>query len=323
MFDFISIGSATVDVFLTSKNFKLIKDDETEKGALYQVVGSKVDVDQKTISSGGGATNSAVCFSRLGFSSSCLARFGQDIFSQFITKDLKDNQVDTSLLLQYENEETDYSTILVDQTGGRTILISRGNTRLEESDIDFTFLQSRWFYISSLEGNLTLLAKLLTHARQNNIKVALNPGLRELEQQSTLIPLLKGVDVLILNTAESELLTQKETAQPDFWTTLLSYGAVCNIVTQGRDGAHLLTADNHFFAPILTQEPVDETGAGDAFGSAFTAGLALGFDLRKSFHLAFSSSASVVMHLGAKTGLLKKEDLLSWLEKDFDLQTIK
>ncbi len=322
MFDTISIGSATVDVFLTSKNFKLIKDDDTQKGALYQVVGSKVDIDKKAISSGGGATNSSVCFQRFGLSASCLARFGKDIFSQFIQKDLKDNQVDTSLLVQFDNEETDYSTILVDETGGRTILISRGNTKLEEENIDFSSLDAKWFYISSLEGNLDLLKKLLTHAKEKNIKVALNPGLRELNQQDILIPLLKDVEVLILNTTESEILTRKTLDTPDFKTTLLSYRSTYNIVTQGRDGAHLITKDTHLFAPVLAQSPVDETGAGDSFGSAFTAGLIMGFDKEKSLKLALSSSASVVMSLGAKAGLLYKKDIDTHLQKEFSIQKI-
>jgi len=322
MFDIISIGSATVDVFLTSKNFKLVKDDKTEKGSLYQVVGSKVDVDRKVISSGGGATNSSVCFSRLGLNSSCLARFGKDIFSQFITKDLKENNVDLSFLSQHEGEETDYSTVLVDQTGGRTILISRGNTRLEETVIDFSKLQAKWFYISSLEGNLSLLEKIINHARENQIKVAINPGLRELNQSPELIPLLKKCEVLILNTTESEILTKKNIGHPDFWSTLLSFGTTYNIVTQGRDGAHITTQNKHLFAPIIATSPVDETGAGDAFGSGFTAGLTLGFDLEKSFKLALSSSASVVSHIGAKTGLLYEKDLSSWLTRDFQIQTL-
>jgi len=322
MFDTISIGSATVDVLLTSQSFKLIADDDTPKGALYQVVGSKVDIDQKVISSGGGATNSAVCFARLSLSASCLVRFGKDIFSQFVTKDLKDNQVDTSLLSQNAGEETDYSTILVDQSGGRTILISRGNTRLEEKSIDFSSLNAKWFYISSLEGNLPLLTKLISHATQNGIKVALNPGLRELAQRDLLIPLLKDVQVLILNTTESEILTQTTLSDSAFQTTLLSYGSAKNIVTQGRDGAHLITRRAHLFAPVVAQSPTDETGAGDSFGSAFTAGLIMGFDQKKSFKLALSSSASVVMSLGAKTGLLYKKDINTWLEKEFNIKAL-
>ena len=52
-------------------------------------------------------------------------------------------------------------------------------------------------------------------------------------------------------------------------------------------------------------QPVDETGAGDAFGSGFIVGLIKGSSLTGSFNLAMANGASVVKFLGAKKGLLR------------------
>ena len=43
---------------------------------------------------------------------------------------------------------------------------------IKYADIDFSKMQAKWFYISSLGGNLNLLSKLLNFAKKNNIYVA-------------------------------------------------------------------------------------------------------------------------------------------------------
>ncbi len=299
MFDIISIGAATIDIFVKSDQF-VVKDNLL--GLEYS---SKNEITYSLISSGGGATNSAVAISRLGLKAGCLSLLGNDPLSLYIFKDLKENNVATDLLIHLDNEVTDFSVILVSPDGGRSILTNRGSSRLEKSQIVWDkLINTTWFYITSLEGNLELLEQLVGFATEHQIKIALNPGNRELSETTRLVPLLSHVDFLLLNKAESELITGIEVNQTGYWEKLLSFGSKITAVTNGREGAYILTREQKLFSPIINTKPIDETGAGDSFGSTFIAAQTHHLNLNDSLFWAIKNSASVVSMLGAKPGLL-------------------
>lgn len=302
--DVISIGAATVDIFVKSDAMVLVNNK------LSIAASSKNEINSTLISSGGGATNSSVSFSRLGLKSACLSLLGTDPLSQYINQDIKDNSVDSKLLIEHTNETTDYSVILVAKDGSRSILTNRGSSRLKTSQIDFDkIVNTKWLYITSLEGNLDLLEHLIGFAKENNIKVALNPGNRELSLPKRLHPLLRYVDFLLINGVESEILTGINCYQSNFPDKLLSFGAHINAVTNGRDGAYIYTSEGRLYSPIINTLPVDETGAGDSFGSAFVASLIHDNNLETSLSWGIKNSASVVSALGAKTRLLTLNEI--------------
>ncbi|HEX8923861.1 MAG TPA: carbohydrate kinase family protein, partial [Patescibacteria group bacterium] len=260
-------------------------------------------------------------FSRLKLHSACVSLLGDDHLKAYIISDLTADGVDTSLLNHFPGELTDYSVILVASDGGRTIITNRGSTCLESKNIDWDKIKgTSWFYISSLEGNIGLLEELVGFAHENNIKVALNPGNRELSQPSSLIPLLSYVDFLLLNRTESEGLTLLSADTPKFWEKLKSFGTPIIAVTNGRDGAHVLFDGQKFYSPIINTNPVDETGAGDSFGSAFVAALIHGLDPQLALQWGIHNSASVVSSLGAKIGLLTF-DTMNLNLKDYAAKT--
>lgn len=308
-FDVITIGAATVDIFAKSLQYRVAD------GLISLPSSSKNEISHSLICSGGGATNASVSFSRLKLNTACLALLGSDPLSTFVLNDLQTYKVDSSLLVRPQTESTDYSIILVSQDGGRTILTNRGNSYLQDKHITWSKIaHTKWFYITSLEGNLDLLEKLIGFALENKIKISLNPGRRELSKRQALIPLLQHVDFLLLNKEESETLTNLSITHPDFWNKLLSFKSKIIAVTNGRHGAHILTPDQNLFSPVINTQLVDETGAGDSFGSTFVASLIYGHTLDTSLLWALKNSASVVSHLGAKTGLLTKNKIKSIIQ---------
>lgn len=298
MFDVISIGAGIVDIFVKSDKFILVNN------LLSLEASSKNEISQSLIASGGGATNSAVSFTRLGLKSAPLSLIGSDHLRHFIIDDLKINKINSTLLITDSVNPTDFSIILVAPDGSRSILTNRGNSRLEESQIDWSKLKTKWLYITSLEGNLDLLEKIIGFAKENNIKIALNPGNRELSQRKKILPLLKFVDFLLLNRTEAETLTELDFDDDNFWPKLLLSKPSIVAVTDGRNGAYVITPQSHLYSPIINTSPVDETGAGDAFGSAFVAALIHNQDLQEALFWGIKNSASVVSFLGAKPGLL-------------------
>jgi len=332
-FDTISFGSAVLDVFLTSPDIKVIKSSEFfTKKAIAVPYGTKSEVERLVICSGGGGTNTAAGFSRLGLKAAVVARCGWDFAGKIVRQEIKKEGVDDRFLAQLEGEQTDYSTILVGPDGGRTILVYRGGTRLEKSMINFKELNAFWFYLSSLEGNLDLVKELTDFAHKNQIKIAVNPGRKELEQKKKLLEIAKDFDVLIVNREEAaKLLDLTITDETIFEKICLALPKVIAVVTDGVKGAHVcLPAETSVKAGVpkkgklvidgLKMKMVDATGAGDGFGAGLIAGLAKGWKLEKALKLGVSNGASAVTRFGAKAGLIKEKEIDFWLEKPLKIR---
>lgn len=298
MYDVISIGAATVDIFV--KSSAVIDDGKYQKF----FASSKNEIDNSLICSGGGATNSSVTFSRLGLNCTPISLLGSDHLSNYIIDDLKKDKIKTDFLVKSKNESTDFSVIFIDKIGGRSIFTNRGNTHLTTDDIAWPKLNTKWFYITSLEGNLDLLEMIIGFAKENNIKIAINPGNREISKPRRLLTLLKHCDFLLLNKTESETLSQDSSKTDSFWNFFLKVSPIV-AVTNGREGAHIITPEQHLFSPIINTKPIDETGAGDAFGSACLSAIIYGKSLQTALEWGIKNSASVVAHMGAKEGILK------------------
>lgn len=299
MYQIISIGAAVLDIYAQSEQF--ITDDKF----LSLLKSSKNEISSGNICCGGGAANSSVTFSRLGLKSACLALVGDDVLRLIVRHHLYKNGVSRRLIIENKNDTTDYSIILVANDGTRSVLTNRGSTRLETKMIKFSKLKdTKWFYITSLEGNIDLLEKLIGFAKESNIKVSLNPGRRELKKISQIRSLFQFVEFLQFNTEEAQIATGESFDSPRFWSVIESFGAKITAVTNGRDGAYIFTQGTVYYSPVLNDRPVDETGAGDAFGSAFVAALFHGRDPQKALFWGIKNSASVVSHLGAQTGIL-------------------
>ncbi len=294
MYDVITFGSAIVDIFLQLEDLNLVSAVKEEK----------IEVDKRTICTGGGGTNSAVSFVRQGLNCAVVGRFGDDSFGEYIVKDLEKESISTDYVVQ-KSEQTDISVILLGTSAGRKILISRGKTRLEISNINWKKLDSKWFYITSLEGNLDLAEKLIGFAVDKNIKVSWNPGKRELENKKKIKSLAEKVEVFNLNRQEMQNLVDLNLEDTSFWQEVNKLGANLTLVTDGKEGAYLHDRKKEYFLPAPKTEVIDATGAGDAFGSGFVAGLIKGMDKKSAFGLAMKNGSSAVQYVGAKKGLLK------------------
>jgi len=310
MFDIISIGSATCDLFLKSASFPLEKKD----------IGGKIEIEELLMSSGGGGTNTAAGFARLGLSTACIARFGDDIFGKFVLEDLRKENFDQKYLIEKKGDNTDYSTILVNPDGSRTILVYRGKTRIDESVFPWPALEEvKWLYVASIEGNVELLIKVVDKAQEKGTKIVLNPGSRELKEKEKLLAIFPKLKALVVNREEAEsfglmegpAFTKASTGRPEIV-----------VITSGRQGAKLYSPGKNLFAEAFVHSTVDETGAGDAFSAGFVAGLVKEFPLEKALKLGMANGASVVSQFGCKTGLLYEKDIKDWMGRNLKIEQI-
>lgn len=314
MYDVITIGSASYDVFLIPEEARIVKGKEYEAGeGVCFSFGAKIDVPELHFSTGGSAVNSAITFSRQGFRSAALSKIGSDESGEAIRQRLKEQGVSEELVISDKKYSTAYSVILVAK-GQRTIFTHRGATEhlCCDEPIPYEKLKdAKWFYITNLGGESEkVFIPLVEFAVSNNIKIALNPGKAQLKLGKKLAPILSKIDVLIVNQEEASYLTGVAfDNQGGIFKILDSWGKGVSIMTRGHDG--FVACDSKFiYSAGILKEPkyVDRTGAGDAFGSACVAGIMKGMTLPDALQLASANATGVLSKWGANEGLLSKDD---------------
>ncbi len=310
MFDIITFGSATQDIYLKSKNFRPVSGKTFMTGqGICLPLGSKIEIEGISIFSGGGGTNVAATFKNQGFKVAYCGMVGEDCFGGLVIKELKDRKIDVNFVRQTKAKSTNLSIFLIYPKKDRTILVYRGaSDLLSKKDIPWSKIKNaKWFYLAPFAGPLAgLTEKLISFAKRNGIRVAFNPGYNQLTlPQPTLARILQKVDVLILNREEASLLTkipyQKE-AQVFKKIDALCPGVA--IMTKGADGVIVSDGQYLYRAASLGLKELDRTGAGDAFGSGFVAGLMQKNDIVFAIQLAMANSGYNLTRWGAKDGLL-------------------
>ena len=147
-FDVITVGSSTVDVFV-STNVETIgkKRNHKVKKMLAYPLGSKLLIKELKVTTGGGGTNTAVSFSRLGNKTAYLGKIGNDENGNIILKVLKKEKIE--FIGIKGKEQTGYSVILDSKAHDRTILTHKGcNNNLRIKEIKLSELKTKWFYFS-------------------------------------------------------------------------------------------------------------------------------------------------------------------------------
>lgn len=306
-----TLGAATLDVFLAGKDLHAKRDVRTHDYVEQFPLGAKLELDNVTFSTGGGATNAAVTFARQGYSTSILAKIGDDLPGREVLQDLHNHRVKTDQIVCDLDGATGYSTLLVAPNGERTILVFRGASEdLQAEEFKLSKLEADWLYISSLAGNLDLLKTVLTAAVANKIKVALNPGSKELVEAEQLQKLLPQVQVLIANKQEfQKLFKEKEPA-----ALLKAATRYCRyaVLTDGKNGSWTSDGRQVYRAGMYKDvKVIDRTGAGDAYGSGFVSSLAAEKPIEHALSFASANASSVVRYVGAKTGILGKNVKIS------------
>ena len=308
MLDVITIGSAVKDVFLVSKAFKVIRSKQfvTGKGECVSL-GSKIELDDLIMTTGGGAGNAAATFRNLGASVGVATRIGDDDTGDYVLEDLALRRVGTSLVKIIRGGQTGHGTQLMAKDGERSILVHRGvSAEFDTKDIPVSKLKAYWLYVTSLAGNVEVLNKIAKHVSKKDIHLAFNPGSKELKQGlRALRPIFEATTVLNMNMEEAQLLCGMKTKDIKKLASKIPYGDIL-VITDGPRGAYAIQDDRMHFARPTGCKALSRTGAGDAFGSGLVAALLEEKGIEDALKIATLNAEAVIKEHGAKNGLLAK-----------------
>lgn len=324
MYDVITVGSATVDVFAKTHFSELIKilDPKGETDLLAFPSGTKILIDDLEFTTGGGGTNTAVALSRLGHKTGFLGKLGQGTNSDFIHKDLAKEKID--LLCAHGKGNAGYSIILDTLEHDRTILAYKGiNDELKVEDVPFRKLKAKWFYFSAMmEESFHTLERIAEFARQKNIKIAFNPSTYLAEKgKSHLKNILSRAELLVLNKEEACLLVGHDEIEGLLFK-LKGLGPRIVVITDGKNNLFVMDNGAIYSAFPPPVKIVDATGAGDAFASSFLSGIIRKKGVEFAIKLGIINAQSVVKHYGAKNILLNYREALR-IMKNFKVKISK
>ncbi|KKP24496.1 MAG: Carbohydrate/purine kinase pfkB family protein [candidate division TM6 bacterium GW2011_GWF2_28_16] len=206
----LTIGGATKDIYLSNQgtDYMTINQKDCQLKYMLLKAGDKIEIENILNFTGGGATNSAVSFKRLGFKATCISKIGTDEAGNLIIQELEKENIDTKNIIRTNKISTGTSFIINSLERERTIFAYRGaNGFIEKKDINLNNIKNiDQIYITSLSHESSkILPDIVNFAHENNIPVAINPGISQLAKGTqTLKDSLKYIDTIIMNSDEAK-----------------------------------------------------------------------------------------------------------------------
>lgn len=342
-----TIGGATFDMFIQPHDHGIMRYRTPKKHEDWLCLdyGAKVKIDHVEESYGGGGTNTAIAFARMGFEACFIGKVG-DEYGDKVIKNLEDNQVDAHCVKKTTRDKTAFSTILSAFEGDRTVLAYPGANRFfsaEDLPVD-ELAKADWIFLNHLtKKHSRIPQKLLKILKQNpRIKFAWNPGREQLEEGvKKWKSLLEHTTILFVNKEEAALFTQKSPQiagmkkkdtkchfhlpksflppyaddVSEIMYEFFRHGPKYAVVTDGRNGAQVSDGKRLYFCPVPGTKRQDTTGAGDAFASGFTSAIMLGENLKTALKFGTINAAGVISSSGAQTGLMTQKEIEKELKK--------
>jgi ribokinase len=311
MYDIITLGSATMDVFIeTEKNTAtMVQVDGKDQPFITYHSGEKILIKHLQFEVGGGGTNTAVCFSKLGLRTAYLGNVGTDTNGQQVISKLKEEKVD--FIGTQTSDLTNYSIVLESTLlHDRTILVYKGASE-NLSQYKVPSLPCSWLYVSSLAGESFTAANVaIDRAKKDGAKVAFNPSNYQIEHnKDDVLSMLKKSDVVIMNKDEATILVG-DAQEAGLAKKVRELGPGIVAVTLGSQGVIVTDGTSTFRAyPTPNIAVKDTTGAGDCFASSFVAALAYGKNIDEAMRWGLLNVERHIQHVGAKAGLMTKSEL--------------
>ncbi len=322
MYDFIAIGDATLDVFARIDDASVMCELDNENCKLCLNYADKIAVSQLDFIIGGNAANAAVGARRLGLSSAFFSTVGDDDTGQKILDVLRQDGVSAEHITVAKNQASNYSVVINFQSE-RTILVHH----VPRQYVWNITQPPRWLYLTSMgEGFEPVYEQVVRLARESHSELAYNPGTHQLKKGLEFLkPSLAASAIIFLNREEAAHLLSVRDQSPisDLLHQLKKLGPKIVVITDGRQGAYCYDGENIYHIAIYDGPQIERTGAGDAFGTAFTVAMAEGKDVPEAMRWGNANSTSVVAHIGPETGLLNQSGIHEMIGKNSGIQPNK
>ena len=262
---------------------------------------------------GGKGSNQAVACARLGAKVSLVASIGKDAFGEMALRLYRDENIDTTHILQSSDSPTGVGFIIVEAASGHNcITIDPGaNELLTPTHISRceSAFDSAAVVLTQLEIPVEAAEAAMAHGRAQGALTILNPApVRRLPRS-----VLEKVDILTPNQAEARVLAGRkpdEHIEPETIARELMQSGVKQVVTTlGENGALIVTPTSSTHVPGIQVSTGDTTGAGDAFNAGLAIALASGVHLEAAVRFAVVTGGLAVTREGVIPSLPNRDEV--------------
>lgn len=262
---------------------------------------------------GGKGTNQAIAASRLGSAVSMIGKVGTDNFGDELLERLEAEDLSLEHLERADDEPSGTALITVDENSENSIVIVPGaNAAVEPDDVTAVTTGSDDVAVSQFEIPQTTIRSFFETAKRAGATTILNPAPAD-EFHEPVLPL---VDYLVVNETEALFYSDSDDTFPLSGDELLETCADLRghddqviVVTLGEEGVLASTPTETVTLDAHAVDPVDTTGAGDAFVGAFATALNAGNDLEDALAFANAAGAAATTTLGASSSLPTRDEL--------------
>ncbi len=269
--------------------------------------GSKMEMSQFSIQTGGSVGTELVTSASMGLETSFIGKISDDMFGDFIYKSLKQIGVDLRGLMIEKGKVSPFSYIAVEVSGRNRLLFhTRGNcSPLEINELD----------LSLIDGGSALLLdgyqmKASIHAAEYSNKKGIPVILDAAALTEGMGELVSLTNVLIASerfASETAPMGELE----DALLELRRMGPETVVLTLGSEGSIGLTGNNVIRqSAYKTKDTVDTTGAGGIYRGAFVYGWLQKWDLEKCMRFASVAAGLSCASLGGLAGIPDKSRVM-------------
>ena len=279
--------------------------------------------DAFDIFTGGKGFNQATAAARLGADVTLIGSVGADLFGDMLLTATENEHIDSRFVTKRTDVGTGVATIVIEPDGDNSIIVvPRANMALTTADIDAAAdcIADADALLLQLETPIAVSEHAAAIAKRYDTRVILNPAPAQPLPDS----LLRYVDILTPNQSETELLSGMKVSNHEearraaevLRARMVDTVDAAVVLTLGEQGALMLTATTSEHISALSVEPVDTTGAGDAFCGALATALASGETLRSAVTFANAAGAAAVTVTGATPSMPTRAKIECLLESE-------
>ena len=249
---------------------------------------------------GGKGANQAVAAARAGGTVSMVGRVGADAAGTALTGGLRAEGIDVDHvgICQHDPSGTALIVVATDSGENTIVVVAGANAKLRPVHVQDAFAgrgaHNGGVLLAQLEVPLPSVLRALELGRDRKMTTILNAA----PATAGLGSLLPLVDLLVVNEHELGVASGVEGMDAGVAKLLGLVPAV--IVTLGSDGALVTDRGGTDRIAAHAVEPVDTTGAGDAFCGVLAAAIAAGLDLRAAARRANAAGALATTKAGAQ-----------------------
>ena len=227
---------------------------------------------------GGAPANVLAVLSKFGTKCAFIGKVGEDVFGEFLKKQLLDLSIDCRNLVLDPNHNTTLAFVTLDDKGDRSFSFYRNHgadTCLSKEEIDIELIeQCKIFHFGTLsmthEPSLSATLKAVEYAKACGKIISFDPNYRALlwsNADNAIMAMkvgLKYANIAKLSLEEAQMVTGKIVPE-DCLRELLKFDLSFVAVTMGPKGCMYATNEHMGAFPEHPANVIDTTGAGDNF----------------------------------------------------------